>query len=78
MLPYKTLRTCYKDVFNHLAENPAPIGRIGLLEGSSGGEENRYLELVLRGGSAERAFAYPAVSDYGGTAKFHSRRSKGV
>ncbi|MBI2017918.1 SAM-dependent chlorinase/fluorinase [Candidatus Daviesbacteria bacterium] len=57
-------------VYNHLAGNPVPTGRIGLLEGSSGGTENRFLELVLRGGSAARAFCNPEISDNEGTVKF--------
>lgn len=50
-------------LFNHLAGNPAPVGRIGLLEGSSGEAGNRFLELVLRGGSAYKAFDYPSILD---------------
>ncbi len=57
-------------VFNHLAGNPASTGGISLLEGSSGGVNNRFLELVLRGGSAARAFCNPEISDNEGTVKF--------
>lgn len=57
-------------IFNHLAGNPAPIGAIGLLEGSSGGEENRFLELVKRGGSAAKAFCNPEIVDNGAKVKF--------
>src|SRR3989344_2095042 len=58
-------------LFNHLAGNPAPVGRIGLLEGSSGGAGNRFLELVLRGGSAYKTFDCPLISD-SRQVEFHS------
>lgn len=67
-----TVRGVNRTIFNHLAGNPAPVGEIGLLEGSSGGEGNRFLELVLRGGSAYKAFKYPSISDCREQVEFHS------
>lgn len=57
-------------VHNHLADNPAPVTKTGLLEGSSGGQQNRFVELVKRGGSAFKQYGYPEISDHEGVVEF--------
>lgn len=61
--------------YNHLAGNESPVGRLGLVKGSSGSIQDRYLELVVRGSSAAELFGNPPVSDNAEPIEFSAHRN---